>query len=156
MVVPWITRIQFLVVCPSCWLSVLGIYEYTCTKVSFWLQIYSCPSEKNGIISFGCPATLLVVPGVQTTKISNTDDFHQSSDQELAQTVVLYEKVPFPSKRLFKDDNTNIASGSPVIWTCYFYTALQLCHFTTTNKTYSQNVDLQPFDASFHSKITNC
>ena len=35
MVVPRTTRLQFLVVRPGFWLSVLGIYKYTRTKMSF-------------------------------------------------------------------------------------------------------------------------
>ncbi len=37
---------------------------------SWGMKIYGCPSD-NYISIFGCPATFLVVPGAQTTKILN-------------------------------------------------------------------------------------
>ena len=60
MIVPWTTRLQFLVVCTR-------KYKY---KGEFWLLIYGCPSD-NCISIFACPVTFLLVPGTRTTKISN-------------------------------------------------------------------------------------
>ncbi len=45
--------------------------KYIRTKV---LQIYSCPLG-NCVSIFGCPATILVVAGTLTTKISNAGDY---------------------------------------------------------------------------------
>ncbi len=54
--------------CPS---KFLVVHTWnTCTKVTSSLQIYGCPSD-NFTSILGCPATLLVVPGARTTKISN-------------------------------------------------------------------------------------
>ena len=70
MVVPRTTRLQFLVVRPSFWLSVY-LEQGKWGRVSqLGHEIDGCPSD-NHISIFGCPATCLVVPGARTTKISN-------------------------------------------------------------------------------------
>ncbi len=75
MVVPRTTRIQFLVVRQSFWLSVYleqvnGVEFHSCG-----MKIYGCPSD-NHISIFGCPTTVLVVPGARTTEFSKAAHNH--------------------------------------------------------------------------------
>ncbi len=66
MVVRRTTRLQFLVVRPTSWLSVLGIYKYTTTRAAQrqrWVL--------GTVVRRTTASVFLVVPGARTTNISN-------------------------------------------------------------------------------------
>ncbi len=56
-------RLQFLVVRPNFWLSVLGIYY----QVSFNYR-FMVVRRTTASVFFGCPVTFVVVPGARKTK----------------------------------------------------------------------------------------